>query len=234
MNTAILTIDDIPSRNTPALVDYLCEKGIQAVMFAEGARIEKYYEEAKYAVQKGMIVGNHSDSHPAFSSLTMKEARHEIDRCEQLLDTLYRDCGVVRPYRPFRFPYGDKGGEHAAELQRFLKERGFHKLDDRHIPYPWWRQAGLDRDIDTFWTFDFEEYRMQSDPTFTKESIWQKMHDEQPKSGAVLFREGHRHILLMHDHEETEALLPGYYRLFVEHLLENGLVFDRPGFIECR
>ena len=31
MNTALLTIDDVPSRNTPTLVDYLTEKGIPAI-----------------------------------------------------------------------------------------------------------------------------------------------------------------------------------------------------------
>ena len=33
-------------------------------------------------------------------------------------------------------------------------EKGFDKLDDRAISYPWWKEEGLDRDIDTFWTFD--------------------------------------------------------------------------------
>ena len=32
MNTAILTIDDVASRNTPAIVDYLAEKGIRAIL----------------------------------------------------------------------------------------------------------------------------------------------------------------------------------------------------------
>lgn len=44
MIKAILTIDDIASDNTPNLVDYLVEKGIKVLMFAEGARIEKHPE----------------------------------------------------------------------------------------------------------------------------------------------------------------------------------------------
>ena len=44
MIKAVLTIDDIASANTPALVDYLVEKHIPALMFAVGEHIEKYPE----------------------------------------------------------------------------------------------------------------------------------------------------------------------------------------------
>ena len=35
----------------------------------------------------------------------------------------------------------------------------------------------------------------------------------------------------MHAHDETEEMLPKYYKLFVEHLLEQGLTFDEPEFM---
>ena len=38
------------------------------------------------------------------------------------------------------------------------------------------------------------------------------------------------HILLLHAHDETEEML-GYYRLFIDLLLENGVFFDVPEFI---
>lgn len=57
MIKAILTIDDIASSNTPALVDYLVSRGIKALMFAEGAHIEKYPDNVIYAIQHGMVVG---------------------------------------------------------------------------------------------------------------------------------------------------------------------------------
>ena len=231
MNTALLTIDDIASQNTPAIVDYLLEKDIRAILFATGKNVERYYEEALYAVKSGMIVGNHSYSHPAFSSITLEEGIEEIEKCEKVLDRLYHDSGVERLYRPFRFPYGDKGGENQKSLQEYLRRNGFHKVDDTHISYPWWRENHLNMDIDTFWTFDFEEYRIRKGSDFTRESVWRKMHDENPESGAVLFAQNNRHILLLHAHDETEELLPGYYRLFVDHLLENGVTFDDPGFI---
>ena len=168
MNSAILTIDDISSKNTPAIVDYLKEKGIRAILFATGENVERYYEEALYAVKNGMIVGNHSYSHPAFSSLTMEECVEEIEKCESILGRLYMDSGVERVFRPFRFPFGDKGGENKEALQNYLKERGFHKVDDRHITYPWWSENDLNVDVDTFWTFDFAEYNIRQGSDFTK------------------------------------------------------------------
>ena len=231
MNSALLTIDDISSRNTPAVVDYLLRKGIRAVLFASGRNVERYYEEAMYAVKSGMIVGNHGYAHEAFSSLSPEAGIADIEKCESVLDRLYRDCGAERRYRPFRFPYGDKGGKNREALQKYLREKGFHKLDDTRISYPWWRECGMDRDIDTFWTFDFEEYRMHSELDFTKENIWAKMNEANPRSGAALFGAGNRHILLMHAHDETEEVFPEYWREIIDHLLENGLTFDEPAFL---
>lgn len=231
MNTALLTIDDFSSKNTPAIVDYLKEKGIKIIFFAEGRKVEQFYEEAKYALKNGMIVGNHSYSHPAFSSISVEEGIAEIEKCEKVLDKLYADCGVERIYRPFRFPYGDKGGANKEAYQKYFKENGFHKVDDTQFTYSWWKENGLNTDIDTFWTFDFGEYMIRPGSDFTKESVWKRMHDENPQSGAVLFAENNHHILLLHAHDETEEMLPEYYKQFIDHLLENGLVFDEPRFL---
>ena len=231
MNTVLFTIDDVSSRNTPAIVDALCERGIPAIMFAVGMNVERYWDEAVYAVRKGMIVGNHSYSHKNFSEITLEEAIAEIEKCEAVLERLYQAAGVERVYRPFRFPYGNKGGENRVALQQYLKEHGFDKVDDRHIPYAWWRDHGLNQDIDTFWTFDFEEYRIQYDPDFTRESVWKKVYDKNPQLGAALFGETQRHILLMHAFDETEKVWPDYYRELLDCLQENGVTFDKPFFI---
>ena len=230
MIRAILTIDDIPSANTPEIVDFLNERGIQAVLFMEGRRLEMFPEQAVYVLRHGMIVGNHSDTHPAFDRLTLEDAVKEIDACEERLDRLYDAAGVERKYRPFRFPYGNKGGANKAALQRVLTEKGFSKLKDSQIPYPWWKENGLDRDIDTFWTFDFAEYRIRPDSGFTLEDVWKRIHDPEPATGAAMLEDGGSHILLMHAHDETEAMVPEYYKLFIDHLLECGVVFDRPEF----
>ena len=231
MNTALLTIDDIASPQTPVLVDYLTEKGVPALLFAWGQNVEKYYDQALYAVKKGMIVGNHSYSHPHFSDLTPEEGIREIEKCERLLDRLYRDAGIERKYRPFRFPYGDKGGAHHDVLQQYLREHGFSRLDDRFIPYKWWKESACHGDADTFWTFDFEEYRLPWQDGWSYDLIRQKMQDPSPKTGGPLYGENARNILLLHDHAQTDAVLPGYYKLFIEDMLQNGVVFEEPRFL---
>ena len=52
-----------------------------------------------------------------------------------------------------------------------------------------------------------------------------------PASGAPLLVDGSSHMLLLHAHDETEALIPGYYRIFIEELLKNGVEFTQPAFI---
>ena len=230
MIRAVLTIDDIPSRSTPAIADYLRSKGITALMFAEGQRLEKYPGEAVYALQSGMIVGDHSWSHPRFSSLTYDEGVAEIEKCEKALDALYARAGTARRYRPFRFPYGDKGGANKEAFGRYLKDHGFSKLRDDKIPFPWWRENGLDRDIDTFWTFDFMEYRIRPGSGFTGDDVFKRILDPGPAVGAPLLKDGGSHILLLHAHDETEELLPRYWQRFIDELLDHGLVFDYPAF----
>lgn len=231
MITAILTIDDIASKNTPAIVDYLCDNGIKAVMFAWGERVERNYDNAVYALKKGMIVGNHSYSHPAFSQLSLEECIAEIEKCEQILDKLYKDAGVERRYRPFRFPYGDKGGANKEALQKYLAENKFDKLDDRSITYPWWKGQDLDKDIDTFWTFDFAEYNIRKGCDFTSEDVMKRINDTAPATGAPLLADGGSHIILLHAHDETEELVPQYYKTYLGYVLDNGVKFAEPGFI---
>lgn len=232
MIKAVLTIDDIASKNTPAIVDYLTQKGIKALMFAWGENVEARFDEAVYALKKGMIVGNHSYSHPGFSQITLEEGIDEIEKCEAVLDRLYEAAGVERRFRPFRFPYGDKGGDNKAALQKYLADKGFDKLDDRRLLWQWWKDWGLCRDIDTLWTFDLAEYNIRPGSGFTAEDVIRRINDPAPDNGAPMLQEGGEHIILLHAHDETDELVPGYYRQFVDYLLSRGVEFIEPRFIE--
>lgn len=223
MIKAVLTIDDIASKNTKAIVDYLNEKGIQAIMFAVGQNVERYYDAAVYALQKGMIVGNHSYSHPSFGEISLEEGIKEIEKNEELLDKLYKDAGVERKYRPFRFPYGNKGGENYKALQTYFSDHGYDKVSDVNIAYDWWKEGKLNEDIDTLWTFDFEEYYLRPGNDFSKEDIWKKIE--------AFIKEDGQQLILLHAHDETEELYENYYKEFIDYLLENGVTFVKPEFI---
>ena len=231
MIRALLTIDDFASKNTPAIVDYLESRKIPFIFFAWGQNVEQNHEEALYAVKKGVIIGNHSYSHPHFSEISFDEGVKEIEKCEKVLDDLYKEAGVTRTYRPFRFPYGDKGGENKEALQKYLAQKGFNKVDDRELIYPWWKENGLDKDIDTFWSFDFAEYNIRPGSGFTMDDVFKRMHDDNPGSGAALFAPDCYNMLLLHAHDETEEMAPGYYKDFVEECLAKGVEFVAPKFI---
>ena len=231
MIRALLTIDDVSSENTPAIVDYLCGKNIPVIMFMVGEWAQKHPDELIYALKHGIVVGNHSYSHPHFSELNFDECVKEIDKNEEVLDRFYEKAGVERKFRPFRFPYGDKGGSNKDLIQNYLSENGFDKVNDTRIRYPFWKEQGLDKDIDTLWTFDFAEYNIRPGSGFTADDVIKRIHDPAPAQGAPLLEDGGEHILLLHAHDETEDLVPGYYRIFIEEALKNGVEFTGPEFI---
>lgn len=231
MIKALLTIDDIASQNTPAVVDYLVEKKIPAIMFAWGENVERYFDFAVHALKSGIIVGNHSYSHPHFSELTYEECVEEIEKNEAVLDRLYAAAGVERKYRPFRFPYGDKGGDNKEALQKYLKEAGFDKVDDTKITFDSWKAAGFDKEIDTVWTFDLMEWNIRKDTGFTKEDVIKRIYHIDPETGDGMLVDGSWQMVLLHAHDETEELVPEYYKLFIEELQKNGVEFVEPEFI---
>lgn len=171
MIRALLTIDDVSSNNTPAIVDYLNGKNIPAIMFMVGQWAENHPAELIYALQHGMIVGNHSYTHPHFSEISFEECKKEIEKNEEVLNKFYAEAGVERKYRPFRFPYGDKGGDNKALIQEYLSQQGFDKVDDTKFGYPFWTEGGHNKDIDTFWTFDFAEYNIRPGSGFGLEDV---------------------------------------------------------------
>ena len=231
MIKAILTIDDVASVNTPAIVDYLAEHDIPALMFGWGENIENHHEEALYALKHGFIIGNHSYSHPHFSEISFEEGVAEIEKNEEILNALYQEAGVERKYRPFRFPYGDRGGDNMEAFQNYFKEHGFNKVKDTDIPYSWWKEQANDKLIDTLWTFDFAEYMVRKDSGVTIQDVFNKMNDQSPENPAPLYADGSTHILLLHAHDETEELVPEYYKLMLGQLLDKGVTFISPEFV---
>ena len=231
MIRALLTIDDVSSENTPAIVDYLCEKEIPAILFMIGKKAETYPQQLIYALRHGLTVGNHSYSHPQFSRLSYEECVGEIERNEKLLDSFYEEAGVERKHRPFRFPFADKGGANRERLQEYLAQRGFHKVKDTTIRYPWWKERGWDRDIDTLWTFDFGEYNIRPGSGYTMEEIMRRIYRPEPGKEIRLLRDESDHILLLHASDKTEELVPGYYRTLLGEMLKNGVKFVEPEYM---
>lgn len=106
---AYLTIDDSPSTRMDDLVDYLEERGIPALFFCRGDRLEENGPSAVRAVQKGFVLGNHAYSHQRSSQKDFAWIVDEIEKTEKLLAEIYSLARVEGRRKYFRFPQLDRG-----------------------------------------------------------------------------------------------------------------------------
>lgn len=110
MREAWLTIDDSPSPHTAALADFLTERGVPALLFCRGDMMEEFGLGAlTRAIERGLVLGNHAWHHYRASEVTLATMIEEIRKTEALIEQAYRQAGVIRKNRYFRFPHLDRG-----------------------------------------------------------------------------------------------------------------------------
>lgn len=227
---AYLTIDDGPSEYTKDLVDYLNKKNIPAIMFFIGQNVDLHEDMALYAIKNGMIIGNHSYTHPKFSELSLSECIVEIERADEVIKRLYNKAGCPNYDKIFRFCYGDKGGANKDELQKYFRTNGYKKLDCGGIIYRWFSENKLDTDIDILWTFDYAEYNLLSHK-WTSCDVLNHMLETEPELGGSLLNKTSEEILLIHDIPKTNEYYNGYFIDLIERTLDMGISFKKPNFI---
>lgn len=226
MRSAILTIDDSPTSGTRSLIAELDKRGISAVFFCIGKSIVHDLESTQEILRAGHEIGNHSYSHPHFSSISLDECIHEIEQTETLIDGIYDSFGANRLRKYFRFPYGDKGGRNKDPIQDYLKSKDFsHYLNER-IDYQWFHENGLNKDRDVFWTFDCEDYKLYPpESSFTINNVLQHISDESPPNGGSLVSGSGDEIILIHDHPESMKRFPDGYKVILDKIAEHQIRF---------
>lgn len=217
MKKVFLTIDDTPSEDFVKKVDFLKDNKIPAIFFCLGKLMKNNENKLVYAVKKGFILGNHSFSHKDFSKIPIKEAKEQIMKTDEIIEKIYKKAKIKRNHKFFRFPYGNKSGENKEIIQKILKELGYKQPNFKGITYDYWKEFGLDKDLDTFWNFDIEEYNLG-----WKEII-KKISEKNPKMGGSLVDEKSKDILLMHDHKETTEL---FFKV-IEELKKRRIKFEK-------
>lgn len=86
----------------PQILRALAQRGLHCTFFLTGEWIERYPDAARQIAEAGHELGNHSWSHPAFTSLTDEQIREQLRRTEEIA---LRVCG--RSTKPlFRPPFG--------------------------------------------------------------------------------------------------------------------------------
>jgi len=242
---AYLTIDDSPSPHMKQKVDFLLSKGIRAIFFCEGRKIEEWPELVIYAIQKGFIIGNHSYNHPSFVAISLEEGFEEIRRTDALIESIYQQAGVERPAKYFRFPYGNKGGHegdypvsgYSVEgakrkdvIQQYLRQMDYTQ-PAFNITTTYFREAGLLDEVDWFWTFDTFDWSVNSDePMYginSLQAVYDRIDEDVPEDHRGLNRPESEEIVLIHDHQNsTDIFFP-----IIDRLVEKGLQFTLPD--EC-
>jgi peptidoglycan/xylan/chitin deacetylase (PgdA/CDA1 family) len=115
MSSCYLTIDDSPSPYTDKMIDYLVQNNIPAILFVRGHLLANDPAPIIRAIKHGFIIGNHSYAHRPFGALSYEESVTDIEKCEALIDQAYKDAGVTREGKYFRFPYLDRGDGNRIE-----------------------------------------------------------------------------------------------------------------------
>ncbi|MGC1378157.1 MAG: polysaccharide deacetylase family protein [Anaerolineales bacterium] len=251
MKKAYLTIDDAPSRDFAAKMEFLYRHGIPALFFCEGRHIEQREDDLRAAVERGFVIGNHAFSHPHFSDISTEACKQEILRTDELIEHIYRSAGLGRPARYFRFPYFDSGGDVSGaayeakwngpksecfryacadkqkELQGYLRELGYRQPKFEGVNLDYVDDPSLLTRVDVRCTYDQAEYWLHEANApwglSTEAAILGRIDEDFPHEGRSLNCEATVDIILAHDHEKTTDL---FYRI-VARYMEKGIQFLR-------
>lgn len=92
----------------------LAAKKVRATFFLTGTWARTYPTKVRAIVAAGHVVGNHSTTHPKFSTLTAAQIDSQLSTADATISAL-----AGRTTRPlFRFPFGDRDAASLAEVNR--------------------------------------------------------------------------------------------------------------------
>lgn len=88
----------------PRILATLADEGVPGTFFLTGRFVRQFPEESRSITAAGHRLGNHSVTHPEFTSLTSGQIQEEVRGAER--DIVDFAAGDPRPL--FRFPFGDR------------------------------------------------------------------------------------------------------------------------------
>lgn len=97
-----LTFDDGPGPYTNRLLNCLQSNDAKATFFMVGSNVSSYKSVVKRMADMGCELGNHSYSHPKFTSLSVSSMKYQVNTTNQRI----KDASGQMPTL-FRLPYGD-------------------------------------------------------------------------------------------------------------------------------
>ncbi|MGM5488627.1 MAG: polysaccharide deacetylase family protein [Nanobdellota archaeon] len=203
MKTAYLTINDAPSEDFINKVNYLYANDIPAVFFCEGQKLEKNPHDAIFAIKRGFMLGNHSYSHRDFSTLSYPEAKAEIVRTEEIIDTLYDCAGVEKKHKYFRYPFLKRSHHGLLEKLGYI-------VPFKDISYEWF--SGNTRDF--MYTYDSLDWAYtEGDPTIASVDQLVSRIDE----SGINFSSPSAELIMMHD----DSRVPLAFKTIMDNLIDR-------------
>ncbi len=143
---AYLTFD-CEGGGVPQVLAALEAEHVNATMFLVGSWALAHPALVRRMVADGDSIGNHSYSHPQFTTLSNVAARSQI---EQAQAAIIRASGGVSPRPRFRFPYG--AGQGNPRLMSIVAGEGYHAY---------------------YWTVDPQDWRGYSSATIAQRVLSQ-------------------------------------------------------------
>lgn len=136
-----LTFDDGPNdKFTIPICDLLEKFDAKATFFCVGKSIDQNPEIAKYVIEKGHFIANHSQNHLSFKTLTLREQLAEAGDCQVRINSINSELPKI-----FRAPQGQLN----PALFITLKSRGWKivhwSFDSRD-----YLQKPLDQQLEVF------------------------------------------------------------------------------------
>jgi cellulose synthase/poly-beta-1,6-N-acetylglucosamine synthase-like glycosyltransferase/spore germination protein YaaH/peptidoglycan/xylan/chitin deacetylase (PgdA/CDA1 family) len=117
-NSLVLTFDDGPDPVwTPQILAVLKTAQVPAAFFMVGDQAQRYPDVVKQIASAGLLVGNHTYSHPDISTISDSRIHLELNRTERYIETEYgRKTAMFRP------PYNTDSTPSSPEQLRALEQ----------------------------------------------------------------------------------------------------------------
>lgn len=123
--------------DTDTLLDILNKNDVKATFFLCGYWVDKYPDEVKKIYENGHDIGNHSDTHPHSSKLSLEDNKANLMAChDKIKNLLGYDAFLYRP--PFG-EYNDTVLKAAGECNYYSVQWDVDSLD--------WKELGTDHEI---------------------------------------------------------------------------------------
>jgi peptidoglycan/xylan/chitin deacetylase (PgdA/CDA1 family) len=238
MTSCYLTIDDSPSPHTDAMIDFLDERKIKALLFVRGDMIDKYgMNSLTRAVKHGHIIGNHSYSHSRFGNLSYDESIAEIEKADAFINEVYACANMKRTGYYFRFPYLDRGDGNPAErhfdnvadadinddpriikIQNYLHDKGYVQPFDQ-CNHPYYQNVSIKNAADCLMTYSSFDWMM----TNRHKGKWdyKTIDDLKTKIDHSDMKDHKGNILIFHDQDETFET----FKSLIDHMINKGYTF---------